>query len=470
MRDYNLSVSLIVPSNRLTLSMLRPSMLRFILCVTGLATCLSTVTAQESVSASQDVSEIPSGFTPLFDGKTLEGWHAHPHIAPAELRAMSDEERNKSMQNWMNDAKQHWTIENGELVNDGSGPFLVTNDEFEDYELFLQYKTVAGADSGIYLKDTPQVQIWDVNNLETKSLGSDLGSGALWNNSAGAAGKDPLVLADLPFGQWNTFLIRQVGSRTTVMLNGKLTVDHAILENFWDRKQPLARSGHIQLQTHGGEIRWRNIAVRKLNDQEANQYFQAHHAVDFKPIFDGKSLDGWIGATDNYEVVDGAIRCKPNSGGNLLTENEYENFIARIEFRLPPAGNNGLAIRAPRNVGDPAYSAMCELQVLDTEHPNYANIDPRQAHGSVYGMVAATRGYLRPTGQWNFQEVTVKGSHIRVELNGNVILDTDVSQVTEFMGDKPHPGKDRTKGHLGFAGHGDPVEFRNLSIRTLAVE
>jgi hypothetical protein len=443
---------------------------RLILLVTVLAFCLSNVGAQESAVTTQELAYLSPAFTPIFDGKTFDGWHAHPQISPAELRAMSDEDRKESMQTWMNDAKQHWTIENGELVNDGSGPFLVTNDEFEDYELFLQYKTVAGADSGIYLKDTPQVQIWDVNNLEMQSLRCDLGSGGLWNNSPGAAGKDPFVMADLPMGQWNTFLIRQVGSRTTVTLNGKLVVDHAILENYWDRKQPIARSGHIQLQTHGGEIRWRNMAIRKLNDQQANEYLQAHHGVAFKPIFDGKSLGGWIGATDNYEVVDGAIRCKPKSGGHLLTEQEYDDFVARIEFRLPPAGNNGFAIRAPRDVGDPAYDAMCELQILDTGHPNYADIDPRQAHGSVYGVVAAVGGYLRPTGQWNFQEVTVKGSRVRVELNGYVILDADVSQVTEFMDDKPHPGKDRTTGHLGFAGHGDPVEFRHLSIRPLAVE
>jgi len=110
---------------------------------------------------------------------------------------------------------------------------------------------------------------------------------------------------------------------------------------------------------------------------------------------------------------------------------------------------------------------MCELQVLDTEHKKYANLDPRQAHGSAYGMVPAARGYLRPTGQWNFQEVTVKGSTIKVELNGTVILDADLATVTEYLAGKPHPGKDRTSGYFGFAGHNDPVEFRNVSIRTL---
>jgi hypothetical protein len=110
---------------------------------------------------------------------------------------------------------------------------------------------------------------------------------------------------------------------------------------------------------------------------------------------------------------------------------------------------------------------MCELQILDDSDPRYAkSLDPRQAHGSAYGMVPAQRGYLRPVGQWNFQEVTVKGSHIKVELNGTVILDTDLDKVKEFMANSPHPGKDRPAGYFGFAGHHDPVEFRNVAINT----
>ena len=108
---------------------------------------------------------------------------------------------------------------------------------------------------------------------------------------------------------------------------------------------------------------------------------------------------------------------------------------------------------------------MCELQVLDDTAPKYAKLDPRQVHGSAYGMVAAKRGFLRPVGEWNFQEVTVKGSTIKVELNGTVILDADLSKVTEFMANTPHPGKDRTTGHFGFAGHNDPVEYRKVRIK-----
>jgi hypothetical protein len=115
--------------------------------------------------------------------------------------------------------------------------------------------------------------------------------------------------------------------------------------------------------------------------------------------------------------------------------------------------------------GDPAYQGMCELQVLDNDAAQYKQLDPRQYHGSAYGMSAAHRGYLRPQGQWNYQHVSVRGTTIQVELNGTVILDTDISKVKEYMAGKPHPGVGNTSGSFGFAGHGDPVKFRNIAIK-----
>ena len=193
---------------------------------------------------------------------------------------------------------------------------------------------------------------------------------------------------------------------------------------------------------------------------------QAPAEAGFTSIFNGRDFDGWAGAVDGYQVVDGAIVCKPGQGGTLYTRKQYRNFVVRLEFKLPPAGNNGLAIRYPGS-GDSAYVGMTELQVLDDGDPKYADLDPRQAHGSAYGMVAAKRGHLKPVGEWNEQEVTVRGSTIKVVLNGTVILDTDLATVTTFMADTPHPGKDRTEGHFGFAGHNDPVAFRHVRIREL---
>src|SRR5262249_27598253 len=182
----------------------------------------------------------------------------------------------------------------------------------------------------------------------------------------------------------------------------------------------------------------------KLGSDEANETPRKADTEGFTDVFNGKDLSGWAGPVDQYEVKDGAIVCKPNKGGTIYTSEEYGDFVARVEYRLPPGGNNGLAIRYPGQ-GDTAYVGMCEVQVLDDTAGQYASLDPRQYNGSAYGMVPAHRGYLRPVGEWNFEEVTVKGSTLKVELNGTVILDTDLSRVTEYMGNWPHPGKDRAR-------------------------
>jgi len=416
-------------------------------------------------------AEPPAGFTSLFNGKDLTGWHGvKGDFNPERYATTSPEEMAKLREAWAKDVAENWKADAGDIYNNGLGVYLTTDKEFTDYELLIDYKTVPKADSGIYLKHTPQVQIWDWTKEADKWKNrADFGSGSLWNNSAGKPGKDALVLADKPFGEWNSFRIRQVGARTSVWLNGKLVVKHAIMENYWDktRKSPLRHKGPVQLQTHGGEIRWKNVFVKEFTPEEANQHLAEDGEPGFVPIFNSQDFTGWQGATENYEVVDGALQCKPGKGGVLYTKEEYGDFKVQVEFKLPPAGNNGLAIRFPGGEGDAAYIGMTELQVLDTEHANYKKIDARQAHGSIYGMVAAHRGYLRPTGEWNFQEVTVKGPKITVELNGNVILDGDVSTVTEFMADKPHPGKDLAKGYFGFAGHKDPVAFRRVLIKKL---
>ena len=412
----------------------------------------------------------PDGFTAIFNGTDLEGWYAIETYEPRQFAALDDNERLAKIDEALKTTGEFWRVEDGEIVNDGQGPYLTSDQEFGDFELLIEYKTVAKADSGIYLKATPQVQIWDSTDVEKHKIGADKGSGGLWNNSPGKAGKDPLELADSPLGEWNKFRIRQIGSRTDVWLNEKHIVKNAIMENYWDndRKTSLIAKGPIQLQTHGGEIRWRNIYAREIPADEANTILAANEPESFESIFNGKDFDSWKGPTENYEIENGLIRCRPNEGGTIYTADEYSDFVARLEFRLPPGGNNGLAIRYPGS-GDTAYVGMCELQVLDNESDNFAGkLDDRQFHGSAYGMVAAQRGYLRPTGEWNFQEVTVMGSTIKVELNGTIILDCDLSEVSEFLSNNPHPGKDRTSGHFGLAGHNDPVEFRNLKIKRLS--
>src|SRR5262249_3261308 len=150
----------------------------------------------------------PRGFTALFNGNDLTGWHGMPHFSPYKLEQVADEERRKQIAKWTEDARKHWTDEKGERGNDGKGAYLTTDKEYGDIELLVEYKTVPKADSGIYLRASPQVQIWDTTREGGKwDRGADKGSGGLFNNSKGSPGRDPLVLADRPFGQWNSFRI-----------------------------------------------------------------------------------------------------------------------------------------------------------------------------------------------------------------------------------------------------------------------
>jgi len=410
----------------------------------------------------------PRGFAALFNGKDLAGWWGAETEDPRQYLALSAEDFKKKHDASLDDIRQHWRVENGELVNDGKGLYLTTDKFYGDFELLLDYRTVPLADSGIYLRGCPQVQIWDSTEQSKFSLGADKGSGGLWNNSPGAPGKDPLVKADKPFGQWNHFRVLMVGSRVWVWLNGRQTVNGATLENYYNRKLPVPPKGPLQLQTHGGEIRWHNLFIREIGSDEADRWLRGKDPAGFKSVFNGKDFTGWAGPVDNYQVQDGAITCRPGKGGTIYTTQEYGDFIARLEFKLPPGGNNGLAIRYPGK-GDAAYSGMCECQVLDDNYEKATGekIDPRQAHGSAYGMVAAQRGYQHPIGEWNYEEVTVKGPTLKVELNGTVILECDLSRVSDYLAGHAHPGKDRTRGYFGFAGHNDPVMFRHISLKAL---
>lgn len=189
----------------------------------------------------------------------------------------------------------------------------------------------------------------------------------------------------------------------------------------------------------------------------------------FQPLFDGVSLDGWVllgQHGDGYLAQDGKLVCLPGSGGNLLTAAEYSDFVLRFEFRLESGSNNGLCIRCPLAWSGLAYDGN-ELQIIDNSAPRYRDIKPWQKHGSLYNVFPAKTGALKPVGEWNSQEVTVDGSKIRVELNGIRILDADTRNVTDRRTLERHPGLKRKRGHLGFLGHNEPIEFRNIRIKRL---
>jgi hypothetical protein len=210
---------------------------------------------------------------------------------------------------------------------------------------------------------------------------------------------------------------------------------------------------------------WSVTAVARADEQEEG----------FVSLFNGKNLDGWIygrrgdGENKNgkgYQIENGVLFCTKEDGGNLFTAKQYGDFVFRFEFKLEENANNGVGIRAPLE-GDAAYVGM-EIQVLDDNGPAYKDkLRPTQYHGSIYDVVPAQRGSLKPAGQWNTEEIAAKGRRITIKLNGNTIVDANLDDVKDDEVLKKHSGLKRPKGHIGFLGHGTRVEFRDIRIKEL---
>jgi hypothetical protein len=425
---------------------------------------VAAVVASRSAVAQED-NKPPKGFVALFNGRDFDEWTYGKTLSPQKLAALPTAEKaalTKAL-------KEHWRVDKGELVSDGKEPYLATPKQYGDFELWVDWKIGPKGDSGIYLRGVPQVQIWDPNDEGSKKNGCDKGSGALWNNKKGE--RFPPVVADNPVGEWNRMYIRMVGPYVLVKLNDKTTADNVVMENYYDAERPIDPRGPIYLQTHGSETRFRNVFLREIPAEESNRILDEIKGdkTSFQPIFNGRDLAGWSGATDSYEAVDGELRCKPGRGKVLTTDDQFDNFVVRFEFKLPPGGNNGLALRTPSNFdGDAAYEAM-EVQILDDDAPKHKTIYDYQHCGSLYGLVPAKPGFARPIGEWNFQEVSLDGNHVVVNLNGYDVVDADIAQAREKPIDgKNHPGAHRTEGHLGFCGHQDPVAFRNIRVKRLS--
>ena len=273
---------------------------------------ISLAFAAKSTAAEQELNKPPKGFVALFNGKDLTGWKGLVGD-PRSRREMSPEKLAEEQARADADMRKHWKVEDGVLVFDGKGKSLCTAKDYSDFEMLVDWKILKDGDSGIYLRGSPQVQIWDT---DLTRVGAQVGSGGLYNNRDNPS--KPLEKADKPVGQWNTFRIIMVGERVTVYLNDVLVVDNVVLENYWERGKPIYPNGQIELQNHGNTLYFRNIYIREitnvLNDQET--------ADGFKLLFNGKDLTGWTDKDGNehkgYVVKDGTIAVEPELGGGDL--------------------------------------------------------------------------------------------------------------------------------------------------------
>ncbi len=235
------------------------------------------LTLPATLAAAQPVSSVPpAGFASLFNGKDLKGWRGRPGgggvFSPYVEAKFTPEERAAKQAEWNNDRDVHWRADTskGEIVSDGKGVHLATEKTYGDFEFRVDWMlTQPCGDSGVYLRDYPQVQIWDPACPRVQRAGAAKGSGGLWNDNDSNPGKWPLVRADNPIGQWNRMAIKMAGTRVWVTLNGKDVVVGQVLDNYFDRTQPVLPTGSIELQTHGSEVRFRNIYIREIPASEA---------------------------------------------------------------------------------------------------------------------------------------------------------------------------------------------------------
>lgn len=199
----------------------------------------------------------PEGFTALFNGKDLSGWKGL--VGDPEKRATLKPEELASLQKVADERMNaHWKAVDGVLVFDGKGDSICTAKDYGDFEMYVDWKIEKGGDSGIYLRGSPQVQIWDPSNPSAGGIGS----GGLYNNKKNPS--KPSIVADNPVGEWNTFYIKMVGDKVTVKLNGKLVVDNVTMENYWDYDKPIYPTGQIELQNHGNSLYFKNIYIKEL--------------------------------------------------------------------------------------------------------------------------------------------------------------------------------------------------------------
>lgn len=391
----------------------------------------------------------------LFNGYDLTGWQGLAGSPPE--RAQLDNFARAEKQTAANERmRKHWDVTNDVIHTDGHGENLCTIEEFGDFELLVDWRIQPGGDSGIYLRGCPQVQIWDADQ-------NPEGSGGLWNNQHQPS--KPLVRADKPVGEWNTFRIRMVGDHVTVWLNDQLVVDNVQLENYWERNKPLYPRGPIELQAHQSDIEFRNIKIRELSPAE----LAAAKAIpQWTELFSGSDLSQWQ-MPENAWQIDDQGRLARQGGGYIWTQREFGDFSLELDFLLAEKTNSGVFFRTG-NLNDPVQTGL-ELQVLDSAGKPTAD---KHDCGALYDCLAPTANAVNPPGQWNHLVLHCRGPLLSATLNGTPIISANLDQWTApNLNPDGSPNKFATplkdfprRGRIGFQDHGNPIWYRNVRIQT----
>ena len=318
--------------------------------------------AAEAAAAADNVP--PEGFTALFNGKDLSGWKGLVKN-PRDRARMSPEELAEAQLEADRQMNEHWAAEDGVLVFDGKGQSLCTAKDYADFELLVDWKIHENGDSGVYLRGSPQVQIWDPAHQ------NGIGSGGLFNNQRHPS--RPLVTADRPIGEWNTFRIIMLGERVTIYLNDVLVVDDVPLENYWERDEPIYPSGQIELQNHGNKLYFKNVFIRELP--------RVPDRVTARPVVERGDLVAIVGDSITEQklysryIEDYLIACVPHLDLRVVqlgwSGERAPGFASRLENDLSPLRadvvttcygmNDGLYRPYEPSIGDTYRQAMEDI-------------------------------------------------------------------------------------------------------------
>jgi HEAT repeat protein len=390
----------------------------------------------------------PDGFISLFNGENLDGWKGLVEN-PVKRAQMSTKELQLAQFRADSLMKEHWHVVDGVLYFDGGGSHLCTVGEYTDFELYVDWKIEKKGDSGIYLRGSPQIQIWDPNLWPE-------GSGGLYNNQKHLA--SPLKRADNPIGEWNRFHIIMRGNVVTVYLNDTLVVDQVEMENFWERDKPIYPRGQIELQSHFTPLYFKNIYIRELKPRLP---------LYTGRLFNGTDLEGWqvIGnSADTWKVKNGTLSTDSKGGGWISTKDQYKDFELELEYRLPEEGNSGVFIRTLQQ-GDPWITGI-EIQLLDDGASIHSQLKSWQYTGSLYGIQGPDEPKSKKAGEWQKMNIVCEGPVIKVSLNGELINHVNLIDYMDMEG--VNPGIKRRSGYIGLQNHDTKAEFRNIKIREIA--
>jgi hypothetical protein len=399
--------------------------------------------AADAQSARKPGEKSAVAAAPLFK-KDLNGWRALPGL---------------------------WRVNNGALIGSTEGQpvdkntFLCSPRSYHDFELSFQVRLKEGrGNSGVQIRS----KLIDPDKFTVAGPQVDVGGqywGLLYGELTDGVIHPPpqLVLDKIRPSEFNDFFIRCTGRHVFVRVNGAISID----DDFPD----MADSGIIAWQLHAGdpmEVEFRDVALRELtaSDEIAGKTSGASDARDWVKLLNGKDLKGWTAlGSGQWRVENGAVTTFGDGKGWLMSGAEFADFELELEYKLPPAANSGIFLRAWPE-GDVSGSQFLEIQLLDDAAPVFQSVPPKAKNGAIFAAAAPNPAPNAAAGQWNHVEILAQGRNVQVFINGQRVQDANLDDFREQFA--RFPGFARERGRIGLQDYAPGIQFRNIRARELA--